>query len=380
VIFGSYETSQPYRYTQNEQTLPDVWRPKSGAHQDVLRQWLSNYAWTITGSQGLRAQASKGRLAHLEQEVRSTKNAHSYQADNLENLRKETPQNFRDLHEYAKKRTAEKIAAADSKIAQCERDLTTAATDDEGIFEFIAKRAGAWSQPGDWDSTIGNYGPSKLTFSRVNADWSHSPRSPNYVANVGTDGETVTLSSGIVCPFKRSDVVSWLQGKAQAPRTTYGKVERVDCATFDGQPRSLLRCGCHYIDAATIDAELAELLKPTHVVTRTEGKPAVTIDEREKFLARLNEELIAGIARAREERAEAITNYASRKHELNERESNLPAIIAAQEEKVSSALAAITKAEQDLANAPVLLGSSHADMVSTVAAILNSQRTAISAL
>jgi hypothetical protein len=382
VIFGAYTTSENSKYDQNKQTLPPIWFPKFGADSDKLREWLKKFAWTLTGAHGLRAQAEEKISADRKQAVRSAKNSLDYLERELERLKSETPETFRDAHERARVQTAEKLAIAAERIAQVEKDLAqvafseTAQSAEDQLTE-ISQRYGARFSQGVWNSEIGNYTAKILNFAETRETISPEIRSPNYVATIGADGETVSLSSGIACTFRRSEIVEWLKGEKNAPQTRYGTVEKFETATFDGKPRVLLRCGCHLVDASSIDAELASLLAPTHVVTKVPASPRVDLGQ-DGFPARLAENINSRLIAEQESRAQTVRQFAEKRHALTEREAQLPARIAEQEKRVEESKLALLAAETTAATNPKFTGADHVSNAFAALAIVNSQHLNLS--
>ena len=377
VIFGAYKTSENSKYDEKNQTLPSIWFPKFGADADRLREWLKKFAWTLTGAHGLRAQAEEKISADRKQAVRGAKNHLDYQERELERMKSETPETFRDSHERARVQTAEKLAIAAERIAQVEKDLAEIVSPNPDQLTEISKRYGArWGQ-GAWDSKIANYTAKILHFPETRETISPEIRSPNYVAQIGADGETVSLSSGIACTFKRSEIVAWLKGEKSAPQTRYGEVEKFYTATHDAQPRTLLRCGCHLVDASSIDAELAALLTPTHAVTKVPASPRVDLGQ-EGFLSRLSENISLRLVEEQESRAQTVRLFAEKRHALTEREAQLPARIAEQESKVAESKSALIETETIAATNPKFIGADCVSNAFAALAVINSQHVGFS--
>jgi hypothetical protein len=377
VIFGAHTTSETNRYDQKDQTLPPIWFPKFGADSDKLREWLKKFAWTLTGAHGLRAQAEQKISADRKEAVRSAKNSLEYLERELERTKSETPETFRDSHERARVQAAEKLAIAAGRIAQAEKDLAqtkffeTSANAAEQIAE-ISQRYGARFSQGTWNSEMRNYTDKILHFSETRETISPEIRSPNYVAKIGADGETVSLSSGIACSFRRSEIVAWLKGLKNPPQTRYGEVEKFHTATQDAKPRVLLRCGCHLVDASSIDAELASLLVPTHTVTKVPASPRVDLGQ-EGFLTRLAENINSRLLAERESRAQTCRLFAEKRHALTERENQLPARIEEQAKKVEESKAALVAVETIAATNPKFTGADCVSNAFAALSVINSQ-------
>lgn len=377
IVFGAYKTSETCEYDQKDQTLPPIWFPKFGADADRLREWLKKFAWTLTGAHGLRAQAEKKIADDRTASVRSAKNSLDYSERELERMKSETPETFRDAHERTRVQAAEKLALAAERIAQVEKDLAQIASANPDQITEISQRYGARFSQGVWNSETRNYTDKILYFPETRETISPEIRSPNYVAQIGVDGETVSLSSGIACSFRRSEIVDWLRGEKSAPVTRYGTVEKFFTATLDAQPRVLLRCGCHLVDASAIDAELAALLTPTHSVTKVPASPRVDLGQ-DGFLVRLSENINSRLLAEQESRAQTCRLFAEKRHALTERESQLPARIAEQGTKVAASKAALIEAETVAATNPKFTGADHASNAFAALAIINSQNLTFS--
>ena len=382
VIFGAYTTSENYRYDQTNQTLPPIWFPKFGAEADKLREWLKKFAWTLTGSHGLRAKAEKKIADDRNAAVRSEKNHLDYQERELERMKSETPETFRDSHERARVQTAERLAAAAERIEQVEKDLAqvafseTAESAANQLTEISQRYGARWSQ-GTWDSSIAGYKSQTLHFPETRETISPEIRSPNYVAQIGADGETVSLSSGIACSFRRSEIIAWLKGEKPAPVTRYGTVQKLESATHDGKPRLFLCCGCHLVDASSIDSELATLLTPSHTVTKVPASPRVDLGQ-EGFLTRLSENINSRLLAEQESRAQTVRLFAEKRHALTEREAQLPARIAEQEGKVEASKSALVEAETIAAKESKFTGADYVSNAFAALAVINSQHLNLS--
>jgi len=368
VIFGEHTTSDCYRKAQ---TLPAVWFPKCGADSDKLRDWLRDFAWTLTGVSGLRAQASKQAMKQIQSTVSSAKNGIDYQQGVLVQLRTEDSYFFRISHERARGICASSLKNAQDKADHISADKTLLAAEisPDTLFD-ISTKYGAVKMGAIWQEGGYTY---ERGFPAKSAVYSHTLRGANYTATVGEDGETVLLSSGINCEFKRSEIVAWLKGNSPAPKTRYGVVEKVECATNAGEAANYLKCGCHYVDAARIDSELAQLLKPSHVVSLSSGKPKVLIGE-DGFSARLAEAISEREVSIVEMRTNTLRQFSEKKHSLTEREANLPQLLIVQAGRIENAKAELAKAEKALADSPALLGAGFESNELTARAFINSQQ------
>jgi hypothetical protein len=219
-----------------------------------------------------------------------------------------------------------------------------------------------------------DYEKNSVYFAAVGAQFSHPVQSANYTATVDASGG-ISLSSGIRCEFTAPQVLAWLRGEASAPSSSrYGKLERREVATPTGAPLVLLKCGCHWIDAANVSPEFAQALTPTHTVTLTAGKPRAEFGTPE-FSERLREKFAEKIAAHETQRADAIRQFADRRAYLTKEETDLPATIAGLREKMESAKASLDAAEKALADAKTVspLGADAETLAALARLFLSSQ-------
>jgi flagellar motility protein MotE (MotC chaperone) len=142
-----------------------------------------------------------------------------------------------------------------------------------------------------------------------------------------------------------------LKGETQAPHSSrYGTLQRLEASTRDGAALVLLKCGCHFVDPSGISAEFAEVLKPSHTVTLTPGKPRADFGTPE-FAERLRERFAEKLAEQETQRANAIREFADRRAYLEKEETNLPETIAALRVKMETAKAALDEADKALETA-----------------------------
>lgn len=350
--------------------LPPIFRPVTGAGQDALRAFLKGYAWTLSGEAGMRSRALASAGAALRSDVSSAKNSLSYAERELERLNSNTPESFRTLHANARANCAARLDTISKKLEEVAKDCTANfSTFSEDEIKNLSARYGAFSR---WvgASTVRLSGYA-FAFSEVPESISPPRVRGNYSAKIEADGETVTFNSGIHCPFTVSRLLAWLRGQAPAPRTSYGDVKKLERTSKDGAPVVVLQCGCHEIDAvATSPALFGELLKPTHTVSMVAGKPSAVFGTPE-FLARLSDEMVARRDALVDERVNALTYLATRRHALTEEENSLPAKIAAQTERVEAERETLRKAEQALSNFVAPLGASAEDSLTNSLAVFN---------
>jgi hypothetical protein len=351
-------------------SLPIIFRPNTGADQDKLRAFLRSYAWTLSGEAGMRSRALASAGAALRSDISLAKNSLSYAERELARLRENTFEIFRKQHVNIRQHCANRLSAIDAKLDAVATDCAVnfSALSEEQLKELSA-RYGAYSRfLGVSASRFSGY---DFAFSAVAESISPPRVRNNYVATIGTDGETITFNSGIQCPFTVSRLLAWLRGQAPAPRTTYGEVKKLERTSRDGLPIVVLQCGCHEIDAvATSPALFSELLKPSHSVSIVPGKDSAVFGTPE-FFARLSEEMQDRRSALVDERAGALLALATRKHELTEEENTLPARIDAQLAKVEAERVTLTKAESALASFVAPLGASAEDSLNNGLAVFS---------
>ena len=345
----------------------DFWKVNFGAHADKLRDWLKKFAWTITGANGLRGQALSARFVQLEETKRAAANVHGAAAARFRQYSEDaTPEFFRKKHAEARAKLAAQTADVEKNLADwqtLEKSLQTASPDvirTELPYSFGIHK---------------DYEKNSVYFAAVGAEFSHPVQSANYAATVDASGG-VSLSSGIRCEFTAPQVLQWLRGEASAPFSSrYGKLERREVATPTGAPSVLLKCGCHWIDAANVSAEFGEALKPTHAVTRSTGKPRAEFGTPE-FAERLREKFAEKIAAHETQRADAIRQFADRRAYLTKEETDLPATIADLGAKADAAKVALDAAEKAIADAKTVspLGAD-ADTIQALARLFLSSQS-----
>lgn len=326
------------------EALPHIWRVRSGADKDALRTWLLNNQWCLNGEAGLRAKAIETAEKFIRDRISTVKSAINYSEHEASRYEAETPERFGAQRELLRENCQNKLAKLDEKTKQAETDLQTLAepiTSAALVLSAVGSRYGA-RNPYGYDER-GRYCTLSLRFPAIGEAVTPPVKLPNYTASVS--GETITFSSGIVCPFTYSALRSWLKGEGEAPRTSYGKVEKIETSDANRQPKILLRCGCHYIDAETAVPELAEFLRPSFAVAYTPTRAEVSIDEPELFAARCAEEIKKALKEWKEERENVLTSYATQRHELAKRENDLPGYIEKAKADVERLKADLAKLE-----------------------------------
>ena len=322
--------------------LPEIWEVQFGAQADKLRDWLNKWRFTLTGSNGLRGQAISARLAQLEETRRMASNIHATaEARHTQYATEATPEFFRGKHGEARATLAAKLARIETATEEIRKGQ--AETTNQENAEAL------WNH---WTYSLGlSRDYDRVThFPATAARYSHPVQSANYTATVSPSG-AVSLSSGIQCEFTAPQVLAWLRGEASAPRSNrYGTLERLEVSTRDGKASVLLKCGCHYVDASTVSPEFAELLKPSHTVTLTPGKPRADFNTPE-FAQRLAERFAERFAEQENQRAQAIREFADRRAFLEKEETDLPATIARLAANMETAKADLDKADTALETA-----------------------------
>ena len=324
--------------------LPGIWTVNFGAQADKLRDWLNKYRWTITGSNGLRGQALAGRFATLEYSLTQANRYARETAEKHERYASEaTPEFFRERHSKLRASFAQKLAQIDEKVARIEtqqKDSHSKTAEEIYAQHFNLGICRDWNQ----------INKDVHYFPAVGSQYSHPVQMANYSAAVDTSG-AISLSSGIKCEFTAGQVLAWLKGEAQAPRSNrYGTLERLEVSTRDGLPLILLKCGCHFVDASNVSPEFAELLKPSHVVTKAEGKPRADFGTPE-FSLRLAEAFAQKLQNCADERADKLREFADARANLETQEKDLPAYLADLLQKRETAKAASEAAETALTQA-----------------------------
>jgi hypothetical protein len=343
-----------------------VWKTHTGAQADKLNEWLKKFRWTITGANGLRGQALASRFTQLDETRRAAANVHGAAAARFRGYSEDaTPEFFRKKHAEARETLAHKLAKVDQRLADWQTAKIKAfnATEDELFSEFSYSLG-----------IVRGYTDRIVYFPEAKAVYSHPVQSANYAATVDAAGG-ISLSSGIRCEFTAPQVLAWLRGEASAPHSSrYGKLERREVSTPSGAPSVLLKCGCHWIDAANVSAEFRELLRPAHTVTQTVGKPRADFCTPE-FADRLSDKFAEKIAAENTLRADYIREFADRRAYLTKEETDLPATIADLKAKADAAKVALDAAEKAIADAKTVspLGADADTLAALARLFLSSQ-------
>jgi len=339
---NAYDTLNAVVFGENLSKADHHWKIHSGAQADKLADWLKKFAWTITGTNGLRGQALSARFVQLEETRRAAANVHGAAAARFNQYQTEaTPEFFRKKHAEARETLAHKLAKADERLADWQTAETKAqSATAEQLFSEFSYALGI----------VRGYSDRIVHFPEAKAVYSHPIQCANYAATVDASGG-ISLSSGIRCEFTAPQVLAWLRGEASAPHShRYGALERREVATPSGAPSVLLKCGCHWIDASNVSAEFRELLRASHTVTQKAGKPRAEFGTPE-FAERLRDKFAEKIAAENALRADYIREFADRRAYLTKEETDLPATIADLKAKADAAKTQLDAAEKALADA-----------------------------
>jgi len=300
------------------ETLPRLFRPKTGAEQDTLRTWLRTFAWTLTGEAGLRAKAIHGKVEHEDGMARTMASALN---DARRNVSRHEVRNYEQEKEEIK---------ADIKYSlnRFKNDLDRHLEMANSVSKYLESEAGlepdyamrayyGLSVTGQWDKTV----PLRVSFPGKNASLNYPVIRANYTVKM--DGQRLLLSSNIECPFSVLSALDWLKGGAQL-NTRYGIVQKVNGATEDGKALTLIKCGCHYIDVARdLGGEFTELLKPTHEVVVTEAEKTLFLDEdKVAFQARIDRKNAEFVAFIKTQKQQTVIRYIERMAKAKKSKAN----------------------------------------------------------
>lgn len=346
--------------------MPSIWRCQSGAGQDELRRWIKSYAWTLAGEAGLRAKAIEALRSRLASDVSGRKgqrdftkreittfNERDFDAE-IEDRRKQVKYQLKLLSSKC-----DSVTAAEAAIASGKEFFSSHA------YEVGAQYQSVWKNKDNaWKYTYKFAGSPPKT--------SHEIRNPNYTAT--RDGDRLTLSSGIVCPFSASQVIKWLTDGGTPPCCSYGYLARIECADPSGQPLVLVKCGCHYIDGRNLGEDFADALKPKHTVTMTDGvKELVLTDEtREAFLERVRENVKKILAANQHAKEQHAANFFQNKRELLNFKNNKQQHLTEMQKRLEADEIQLQIAEKDLAeNRIIKLSGNEKQMQENIILALN---------
>lgn len=369
---NAYDTLNAVIFGEDLDRANYVWKMHTWAQADKLNEWLKKFRWCIMGSNGLRGQAIASRFAQLEETKRAAANVHgAAEARFVQYSEDATPDFFRKKHGEARDKLAKELKNVETNVSdwqaqQTDAEKLVAENEAEKMVNEYGWKIGALK---DWQESQW-----KVYFPAVGVQFSHPVTSANYAATVDASGG-VSLSSGIRCEFTAPQVLQWLRGEASAPSSSrYGKLERREVSTKDGAALVLLKCGCHWIDAASVSSEFAQALTPTHTVTRSTGKARADFGTPE-FSERLREKFADKIAAHETQRADAIRQFADRRAYLTKEETDLPATIADLKAKADAAKALLDAADKAIADAKTVspLGADGETLAALARLFLTSQ-------
>jgi hypothetical protein len=328
--------------------MPRIFTPTNGAQQDALRTHLARYAWTLAGVSGLRAHALEHDEQLLREGVSNAATRVRTVRNELEGAGSETPEFYGAQRAGIKDRHGREAGYYSLQADTIRKWLAMSELPVE------ARRSAGVIHPTYY--AAGPYLPATASTS------SHPVRIANYSATVSSEGQ-ISLSSGIGCEFTLPRLLQWLKGEANAPQTRYGAITKVACSTPDGRPTYLLKCGCHWVDAARCSSELAELLKPDFTVDVVPGRPRVELPsdapdaQKEPFFAECRARLTLQLEAAEQNRRKEIENMVRALAQSKEREATQPQRVAELEVALVDATAGLQKAEAALSAPRAQLGA-----------------------
>lgn len=293
-------------------SLPSIWRTRTGAGQDTLREWVKQWGWTLTGESGLRAMAVKkakeqisAQISAIEYNIRSNSadlarfNSRDFRAE----INREREQALKNIKFFRKSQDDSDVLYEKLAKIPAEREPVSNEVNSTSIFYNFGIRQSYDRQ--DDGKCIPRY-----QLPGAARSVSHPVIRPNYTVSLEEDGESIRLSSGIKCDVTLSQFIRWMKGETTAPRTTYGHFSVVEGATESLQPIKLIRCGCHLVDPSNLSEEVRELMKPSHTVTVSEGtKTLYWPEDRDAILERGKEKVNATKEMFRNRIASSVTEY-----------------------------------------------------------------------
>ena len=346
--------------------LPCFFNPYNGANQDELRIFYKNFGWTLFGENGLRGVALGQTLDLCESALRQAKSSlvdttRSQECFGKRDLEAELSKAKNAAIEYA-----EEVVHGEKADANQLEQIRAKTLANLGAIPYIRK------EQSDYDWNTKQYAKTVFFFPSINAYFSHPIKSPNYTARI--EGGKLLVSSGIEVSFSVQTALAWLKGELPSVASGYGSLEKLEVCRPDGSPWIAIRAGCHYIDVAKdLGGEFAELLKPRHVVTLTQGQSGATYDptpgaDNAKFWARAESSQIeynkAQEARTRQSRLNLLADVAKARDLITNQEQTLKgfqlrvedgqSLIELREKELASVKAISIGATKDQLNAGAL--------------------------
>jgi len=368
-IFGDWQTFEWWEV--KKRTGLTVLQTGNGADLDKLREWSRKNAWALLGENGFRSQAIAKSVAGFESVVQSAKSDLRAANDRHERA---TGYDYPAAFGRIRGETESILNGIRGRKEAIEEDIAmvrTTLASDETVFRFLASRfETSYGGRSEAEKAFAAFGaqPDRVEiwteeeelcyvpapfFPGTVASFSLAYQKANYV--VRRDGiGGLALSSTIACPFDEATALAWLKGESPAPSTRYGVVSRVETHDGYGHAVTLVKCGCHYIDAGKdLGEPFAELLAPTHTVTVQPATPslALTVETRNEFLTRCETVAQARLDALEAEKLEALANYASKKAELEKQRVNRPAFLESLAGDIMEKKRALDDAETELGKA-----------------------------
>jgi len=357
VVFGNQVNCDRWHRRSgetHEHTIASILRPLSGAERDKFNTWQAKNLWALAGETGLRAKAvetaqanAKAIVSNLVSNIAATENEKDrHSKRNYESARQtarnETGEVLKRFHE-TEKTDLQNLSNALRNLANAEKTVETLNT--QVSYDSPFRRFCQVSR------VYGETYPTTVYFPGRVSSFSHPIIRANYF--VKADGENLVLSSGVLCPFTKSDALQWLKGEKAAPVTRYGLPVRVDGCDSQGNAVSFVKCGCHVIDVARdLGGEFTELLKPIHAVNKTPAQEQFTLtpDNFAEFADRIKAVYIAKQIENRQDRISEITRLRGKLTHIQTLETNHETDKIAFDVKIANLNDEKTRAERALSD------------------------------
>ena len=230
-----------------------------------LQRWAKDDAWAILGESGMRAKAIEKACEPLAILVKKAKE----RADDAKSISVVFSKRNLELELANMKKEQSKLLAERQKaIEECQIKI--------GMAQDANASEASWTQlrTKDYNNICIRYVHDGDNYAYLRG-WRGTSNPalvvPNYDVSM-VDG-AFKLSSGIACDVTLDQMLAWLRGQTEAPKSKYGIVTRVETRDGSMQPRLLFQVGCHIVDLCALHPELDELLQPTHTVV---GEPDVS--------------------------------------------------------------------------------------------------------
>lgn len=376
-VFGNKINADRWhgRGEMQEHSMASILRPLSGVERDKFTTWQAKNVWALAGETGLRAKAVEMALA-------SAKTAISNIESNIEKMRNEkdrhAKRDYNDARHTAKTETKsilkkfnetektdmEKLGTCLAKISNAEKTIET-------LSDFQVNYDSPFRRFCQFSRIFNEKFPTAIFFPSGAESFSHPIIRANYIAK--SEGENLILSSGVICPFTKSDALAWLKGEKNAPFTRYGLPTRVEGCDLQGNALTLIKCGCHLIDVARdLGGEFTDLLKPIHTIVKVEKQDefALTPDNFAEFAEKLKAVCAAKNRENRHARLDAITRFREKMAQIQTLEANHKTDKIAFDTKIANLNEEKMKAEKALA-AKAFTGASLESVFASLRSIVN---------